>query len=194
MASKARPRWLNLWRLPVLDGRRRANCRTRRRHFVRLITRTTLPAPSPAGSRSPIFSARKTTSATWISSSPARPKGSPASTRPQDHGLPFEIAKKAIFQARDARSRSCARCSAPSLSRASSSAPTPADPDIQIDPEKIGLLIGPAQDIRRITETTGAQIDIARTIPARSNLFQQRRRDGPGRAGDRRPLWRWLAD
>ena len=33
---------------------------------------------------------------------------------------------------------------------------------IQIDPEKIGLLIGPGgKTIRRITETTGAQIDIA---------------------------------
>ncbi len=34
--------------------------------------------------------------------------------------------------------------------------------DDQIDPEKIGLLIGPGgKTIRRITETTGAQIDIA---------------------------------
>jgi len=33
---------------------------------------------------------------------------------------------------------------------------------IQIDPGKIGLLIGPGgKTIRRITETTGAQIDIA---------------------------------
>ena len=33
---------------------------------------------------------------------------------------------------------------------------------IQIDPEKIGLLIGPGgKTIRRITETTGAQVDIA---------------------------------
>jgi polyribonucleotide nucleotidyltransferase len=33
---------------------------------------------------------------------------------------------------------------------------------VQIDPEKIGLLIGPGgKTIRRITETTGAQIDIA---------------------------------
>src|SRR5690606_28341549 len=33
---------------------------------------------------------------------------------------------------------------------------------IQIDPEKIGLLIGPGgKTIRRIVETTGAQIDIA---------------------------------
>ena len=33
---------------------------------------------------------------------------------------------------------------------------------VQIDPEKIGLLIGPGgKTIRRITETTGAQIDIS---------------------------------
>jgi polyribonucleotide nucleotidyltransferase len=78
-------------------------------------------------------------------------------------GLPFEIAKTAIFQARDARieilKTMLAALPAP---RADLSKYAPRIQTIQIDPEKIGLLIGPGgKTIRRITETTGAQIDIA---------------------------------
>ncbi|MFT3869748.1 MAG: polyribonucleotide nucleotidyltransferase [Nibricoccus sp.] len=79
------------------------------------------------------------------------------------NGLPFEIAKTAIFQARDARveilKTMLAALPAP---RADLSKYAPRIQTIQIDPEKIGLLIGPGgKTIRRITETTGAQIDIA---------------------------------
>jgi polyribonucleotide nucleotidyltransferase len=79
------------------------------------------------------------------------------------NGLPFEIAKAAIFQARDARVEilrsMLASLPAP---RADLSKFAPRIQTIQIDPEKIGLLIGPGgKTIRRITETTGAQIDIA---------------------------------
>ena len=79
------------------------------------------------------------------------------------HGLPFEIAKAAIFQARDARveilKHMLASLPAP---RAGLSKFAPRIQTIQIDPENIGLLIGPGgKTIRRITETTGAQIDIA---------------------------------
>ncbi len=79
------------------------------------------------------------------------------------NGLPFEIAKAAIFQARDARisilKTMLAALPAP---RADLSKYAPRIQTIQIDPEKIGLLIGPGgKTIRRITETTGAQIDIA---------------------------------
>jgi polyribonucleotide nucleotidyltransferase len=79
------------------------------------------------------------------------------------NGLPFEIAKTAIFQARDARieilKTMLAALPAP---RANLSTYAPRIQTIQIDPEKIGLLIGPGgKTIRRITETTGAQIDIA---------------------------------
>jgi polyribonucleotide nucleotidyltransferase len=79
------------------------------------------------------------------------------------HGLPFEIAKTAIFQARDARVEilrtMLASLPAP---RGDLSKYAPRIQTIQIDPEKIGLLIGPGgKTIRRITETTGAQIDIA---------------------------------
>jgi polyribonucleotide nucleotidyltransferase len=79
------------------------------------------------------------------------------------NGLPFEIAKTAIFQARDARieilKTMLAALPAP---RKDLSKYAPRIQTIQIDPEKIGLLIGPGgKTIRRITETTGAQIDIA---------------------------------
>ena len=78
-------------------------------------------------------------------------------------GLPFEIAKTAIFQARDARieilKTMLAALPAP---RADLSTYAPRIQTIQIDPEKIGLLIGPGgKTIRRIVETTGAQIDIS---------------------------------
>jgi polyribonucleotide nucleotidyltransferase len=79
------------------------------------------------------------------------------------NGLPFDIARQAIFQARDARieilKTMLAALPAP---RADLSKYAPRIQTIQIDPEKIGLLIGPGgKTIRRITETTGAQIDIA---------------------------------
>jgi polyribonucleotide nucleotidyltransferase len=79
------------------------------------------------------------------------------------NGLPIEIAKKAIYQARDARieilKKMLASIPAP---RAQLSTYAPRIQTIQIDPEKIGLLIGPGgKTIRRIVEITGAQIDIA---------------------------------
>ncbi len=79
------------------------------------------------------------------------------------NGLPFEIAKKAIYQARDARIEilkiMLGSIPAP---RAQLSAYAPRIQTIQIDPDNIGLLIGPGgKTIRRIVETTGAQIDIA---------------------------------
>jgi polyribonucleotide nucleotidyltransferase len=79
------------------------------------------------------------------------------------NGLPFEIAKTAVYQARDARieilKSMLASLPAP---RKDLSPYAPRIQTIQIDPEKIGLLIGPGgKTIRRITETTGAQIDIS---------------------------------
>jgi polyribonucleotide nucleotidyltransferase len=78
-------------------------------------------------------------------------------------GLPFEIAKTAIHQAREARVEILKKMleSLPAP-RANLSKYAPRIQTIQIDPEKIGLLIGPGgKTIRRITETTGAQVDIA---------------------------------
>jgi len=79
------------------------------------------------------------------------------------NGLPFEIAKVAIHQAREARVEILkAMLGSIPAPRANLSKYTPRIQTIQIDPEKIGLLIGPGgKTIRRITETTGAQVDIA---------------------------------
>jgi polyribonucleotide nucleotidyltransferase len=79
------------------------------------------------------------------------------------NGLPFEIVKAAVHQCRDARveilKSMLASLPAP---RKDLSQYAPRIQTIQIDPEKIGLLIGPGgKTIRRIVETTGAQIDIA---------------------------------
>jgi len=79
------------------------------------------------------------------------------------NGLPFEIVKAAVHQCREARieilKSMLASLPAP---RKDLSQYAPRIQTIQIDPEKIGLLIGPGgKTIRRITETTGAQIDIA---------------------------------
>jgi polyribonucleotide nucleotidyltransferase len=78
-------------------------------------------------------------------------------------GLPFEIAKTAIFQAREARIE-ILRVMLSSLPapRKELNALAPRIQTIQIDPDKIGALIGPGgKNIRRIVETTGAEIDIA---------------------------------
>ena len=79
------------------------------------------------------------------------------------NGLPFEIAKKAIFQAREARIQILnLMLSSLPAPRKDLSPYAPRIQTIQIDPEKIGLLIGPGgKTIRRIVETTGAQIDIS---------------------------------
>jgi polyribonucleotide nucleotidyltransferase len=79
------------------------------------------------------------------------------------NGLPFEIVKAAVHQCREARieilKSMLASLPAP---RKDLSKYAPRIQTIQIDPEKIGLLIGPGgKTIRRIVETTGAQIDIA---------------------------------
>ena len=78
-------------------------------------------------------------------------------------GLPHEIAKKAVHQCRDARvailKNMLESIPAP---RKDLSTYAPRIQTIQINPEKIGLLIGPGgKTIRRIVETTGAQVDIS---------------------------------
>jgi polyribonucleotide nucleotidyltransferase len=78
-------------------------------------------------------------------------------------GLPFEIAKAAIHQAREARIEilKVMLGSLPAPRKELSNF-APRIQTIQIDPEKIGALIGPGgKNIRRIVETTGAQIDIS---------------------------------
>ena len=77
-------------------------------------------------------------------------------------GLPFDIAKEAVKQVTEARMKILS-----SMEEAMPSHRTqlcehaPEFESVQIDPEKIGALIGPGgKNIRRITEVTGASIDI----------------------------------
>jgi polyribonucleotide nucleotidyltransferase len=78
-------------------------------------------------------------------------------------GLPFEIAKVAIHQAREARVEILrVMLGALPAPRKDLNTLAPRIQTIQIDPEKIGALIGPGgKNIRRIVETTGAEIDIS---------------------------------
>ncbi len=77
-------------------------------------------------------------------------------------GLPFDIAKEAIKQATKARIEILDKMGEeiPEY-RKELNKNAPRIHSLQIDPEKIGALIGPGgKNIRRITETTGADIDI----------------------------------
>lgn len=77
-------------------------------------------------------------------------------------GLPMDIARKAIAQAREARVKILASMlGAIAEPRKEMNPYAPRIHTIQIDPDKIGALIGPGgKNIRRITETTGATVDI----------------------------------
>jgi len=77
-------------------------------------------------------------------------------------GLPFDIAKEAVKQVTEARMKilDVMDASQPSH-RKELREHAPRIEMVQIDPEKIGALIGPGgKNIRRITEVTGASIDI----------------------------------
>lgn len=78
-------------------------------------------------------------------------------------GVPFNIVREAVAQAREARVIILERMlTAIAEPRTELNEHAPRIETIQIDPEKIGALIGPGgKNIRRITETTGATIDIA---------------------------------
>ena len=78
------------------------------------------------------------------------------------HGLPFEIAKEGIMRNRAAR-LSILDSMAEEISepRSELKENAPRVHQMQIDPEKIGAIIGPGgKTIRRITEVSGADIDI----------------------------------
>ncbi|MEK9773586.1 MAG: polyribonucleotide nucleotidyltransferase, partial [Opitutae bacterium] len=77
-------------------------------------------------------------------------------------GLPFDIAKEAVKQVTAARMKilDVMEASLPSH-RKELREHAPRIETVKIDPEKIGALIGPGgKNIRRITEVTGASIDI----------------------------------
>ena len=77
-------------------------------------------------------------------------------------GLPFDIAKEAVKQVTEARMKilsSMEECLPSHRKELRDHAPR--IEVVQIDPEKIGALIGPGgKNIRRITEVTGANLDI----------------------------------
>jgi len=77
-------------------------------------------------------------------------------------GLPFDIAKEAVKQVTEARMKILGSMEeAMPTYRTQLREHAPRIESIQIDPEKIGALIGPGgKNIRRITEVTGASIDI----------------------------------
>ena len=99
------------------------------------------------------------------------------------NGLPFEIAKKAIYQMRDARIQILKlMLDAIPAPRAQLSTYAPRIQTIQIDPDTIGALIGPGgKTIRRITETTGTQIDIAEDDSGKVYIYSNNA-DGMARA------------
>ena len=77
-------------------------------------------------------------------------------------GLPFDIAKEAVKQVTEARMKILDKMDEALPShRKELREYAPRIESVQIDPEKIGALIGPGgKNIRRITEVTGANIDI----------------------------------
>jgi polyribonucleotide nucleotidyltransferase len=77
-------------------------------------------------------------------------------------GLPIEIAEEAIMRSRGARMRILDMMESVIPGPRESLKPNaPKIHSMQIDPDKIGALIGPGgKNIKRITEITGAQIDI----------------------------------
>lgn len=88
-------------------------------------------------------------------------------------GLPFSISREAISQIREARLKILDIMEATMPAPRSEMNPNaPRIHQVQIDPEKIGALIGPGgKNIKRITEVTGAQIDINEDNSGRVNVF-----------------------
>ncbi|MFI3290670.1 MAG: polyribonucleotide nucleotidyltransferase [Opitutales bacterium] len=88
-------------------------------------------------------------------------------------GLPFEITKNAIYQNREARFKILdimGECMANPNEEPKESAPR--IKQIRIDPDKVGALIGPGgKNIRRITELSGAQVDIDDKDPGRVLVY-----------------------
>lgn len=88
-------------------------------------------------------------------------------------GLPLPILKEAVFQNRDARMK-ILDIMAETLAepRKELNKNAPRIHEMRIDPEKIGALIGPGgKNIKRITEVTGAQIDINEDNSGRLYIF-----------------------
>lgn len=88
-------------------------------------------------------------------------------------GLPFEIAKEAIYRNRDTRMKILEIMAAAQPEPNKELKPcAPRIKVMKIDPDKIGMLIGPGgKNIRRIVEVSGAQIDVDDENPGRVLIY-----------------------
>ncbi len=144
---------------PVADGR--PACRSRARSPA---SRWALSRRATTTSCSPTSPAWRTTSATWTSRSPARSAGITALQMDiKIAGVTFDILRDALEQAKEGRDihprqdgRGDRRAAAPSSRRYA-----PRITSIQIDPDKIGMVIGKGgETIRALSEEFEAQIDV----------------------------------
>lgn len=89
------------------------------------------------------------------------------------NGLPFDIVRKSVAQSREARIAILdSMAKAIDKPRETVSENAPRITTVQINPEKIGALIGPGgKNIRRIVEITGAQLDIDDDNSGKVNIY-----------------------
>ncbi|OUW17694.1 MAG: polyribonucleotide nucleotidyltransferase [Opitutales bacterium TMED158] len=89
------------------------------------------------------------------------------------NGLPFDIVRKSVAQSREARIAILdSMAEAIDKPRETVSENAPRITTVQINPEKIGALIGPGgKNIRRIVEITGAQLDIDDDNSGKVNIY-----------------------
>ncbi len=89
------------------------------------------------------------------------------------NGLPFDIVRESVAQSREARIAILdSMAEAIDKPRDSVSENAPRITTVQINPEKIGALIGPGgKNIRRIVEITGAQLDIDEDNSGKVNIY-----------------------
>jgi len=88
-------------------------------------------------------------------------------------GLPLEIAREAVMQCREARLKILDIMEASiGKPREALKSTAPRIHQLQIDPDKIGALIGPGgKNIKRITEVTGAQLDINQDNSGKVSIY-----------------------
>lgn len=89
------------------------------------------------------------------------------------NGLPFDIMRESVAQSREARMAILdSMAEAIDKPRDTVSENAPRITTVQINPEKIGALIGPGgKNIRRIVEITGAQLDIDDDNSGKVNVY-----------------------
>ena len=128
-----------------------------------LVTEFSGDDASSATRCSPTSSAAKTTSATWTSSSAAPTTGVTGFQLDLKlPGIPLKLMEEAIYRTRDARIKVLEVMNAALAAPRTELSPyAPRIETIKINPDKIGLLIGPGgKNIKGIVAETGAEINI----------------------------------